>query len=347
MRIKQLSVVVPTYNMEAYLDKCLSSLILDAADFELMQSLEVLVINDGSTDRSSEIAHGYESRYPQIFKVIDKENGNYGSCINVALPVVTGKYIKILDADDYFYTPDFRQYLIEIETLDVDLVFNNMDIVNQKHEKTGEWRIHIQERQELTFDEISKHTQDFFVHKFAYKTSLLRDIGYHQAEGMPYSDNEWVAKPMVSICSAYYIPLNIYNYNRDREGQTISQETKSKSLESLKAMIFGLGDLWDSYNGESLRKQCLYKLFLKQITFVYNEFIHQHYYSDTEFRNFDKELIQRFPGIKPSIDDFWRINCLLFYLYPISYWRSHNNLFQWVVKLRIKAGQAWKHITTQ
>ena len=76
---KILTVVVPTYNMEQYLDRCLTSLIIDD---DKMALLEVLVVNDGSKDRSSEIAHSYEARYPDTFRVIDKENGNYGSCIN-------------------------------------------------------------------------------------------------------------------------------------------------------------------------------------------------------------------------------------------------------------------------
>lgn len=72
---KILSIIVPTYNVEAFLNKCLSSLVVGDKELELMQSLEVLVINDGSKDRSSEIAHQYESRFPETFKVIDKENG--------------------------------------------------------------------------------------------------------------------------------------------------------------------------------------------------------------------------------------------------------------------------------
>lgn len=338
-----LSIIVPTYNMEAYLDKCLTSLIIGEANSEQMQSIEVLVINDGSTDRSSEIAHRYEERYPDTFKVIDKENGHYGSCINVALPLAVGKYIKILDADDYMNTDLFCQYLKCLNRLDVDLVFNNIDLVNRKNEKTGEWRLLLPERQVLAFEEICKCTQDFFVHTFTYRTSFLRNIGYYQTEGIYYSDNDWVAKPMTAVSSAFYIPLNIYIYNKDREWQSTSIEVMSKSLGSLKTIIFGLGELWDSYTGETLRKQCLYNLFLKQITLAYNKFIGHRYYEDMEFRNFDKELLQRFPVLRTTIDGLRRIDCLLFYLYPIPYWRNHNTLLQWVVKLRIIVGHVWKH----
>ena len=103
---KILSIIVPTYNMEKYLERCLSSLIVSD---EQMAMLEVLVINDGSKDRSSEIAHGYESRYPDTFRVIDKTNGHYGSCVNRGLQEATGKYVKVLDADDWFNTENFAE----------------------------------------------------------------------------------------------------------------------------------------------------------------------------------------------------------------------------------------------
>ena len=98
-RNKILTIIIPTYNMEQYLRKCLDSLIVSE---ENMQRLEVLVVNDGSKDSSSAIGHEYEAKYPQTFRVIDKENGNYGSCVNRGLKEATGKYVKVLDADDYF-----------------------------------------------------------------------------------------------------------------------------------------------------------------------------------------------------------------------------------------------------
>ena len=75
---KLISIIIPTYNMEAYILKALESLVIPRN----LDALDVLVINDGSKDRSSELAHSFADKYPQSFRVIDKENGNYGSCIN-------------------------------------------------------------------------------------------------------------------------------------------------------------------------------------------------------------------------------------------------------------------------
>lgn len=102
---KQISIIIPTYNMEKYIGQCLDSLLIPEFD-----EVEILVVNDGYKDRSSEIAHSYANRYPDSIRVIDKSNGNYGSCINAALPVATGRYVKILDADDSFDTAEISKF---------------------------------------------------------------------------------------------------------------------------------------------------------------------------------------------------------------------------------------------
>lgn len=130
MMNKILTIVIPTYNMEKYLDKCLTSLVIE--DRELMKQLEILVVIDGSKDRSSEIAHTYQVRYPQTFIVIDKENGNYGSCINRGLKEAAGKYIKVLDADDCYNSKSLQQHLELLRIVDVDLILTSYVIVNEK-----------------------------------------------------------------------------------------------------------------------------------------------------------------------------------------------------------------------
>ena len=108
---KILTIIIPTYNMEKYLRRCLDSLIIDE---EGMKQLEVLVINDDSKDSSSQIAHEYQDKYPDTYRVIDKENGNYGSCINRGLKETTGKYVKVLDADDWFDNKSLMLFLTKL-----------------------------------------------------------------------------------------------------------------------------------------------------------------------------------------------------------------------------------------
>ena len=132
---KILTIVIPTYNMESYLRKCLDSLIID--DKDLFERLEVLVINDGSKDASSAIAHEYQDKYPHVIRVIDKENGHYGSCVNQGLKEASGVYFRILDADDWFDTETFTNFISLLLTLDVDLVVTDFIFVNSLGKVTG------------------------------------------------------------------------------------------------------------------------------------------------------------------------------------------------------------------
>lgn len=170
---KILTVVIPTYNMQDYLRRCLDSLIVSDG---LMQQLEVLVINDGSKDNSSAIGHEYQEKYPNTFRVVDKENGNYGSCINRALKEATGKYIKVLDADDYFSTDNFSSYLCFLQKHDVDLVLNDFVYIKPDgtilHRYTGR---NLPTDQTFSFEKLGADC-NIMMHAVAYKRENFKSI---------------------------------------------------------------------------------------------------------------------------------------------------------------------------
>lgn len=94
---KLLSIIIPTYNAEKFLDKGLTSFIMD--EQEKMDKLEVIVINDGTPDNSVAVAQKYVDQYPATFQIISKENGGHGSAINTGVEHATGQYMKCVDAD--------------------------------------------------------------------------------------------------------------------------------------------------------------------------------------------------------------------------------------------------------
>ena len=91
-----LSVIVPVYNVEDYLDECLGSLAS-----QTLKEMEILVVNDGTKDHSQDIIDRYVQRYPTLFLPLKKENGGLSSARNFALPQARGKYLAFLDSDDY------------------------------------------------------------------------------------------------------------------------------------------------------------------------------------------------------------------------------------------------------
>ena len=95
---KILTISIAAYNMEQYIEHTLNSLI----DEHIIDLLEIFVVDDGSMDRTLEIAMQYAKRYPQSIYPIHKENGGYGSTINTSVKLATGKYFKLLDGDDWY-----------------------------------------------------------------------------------------------------------------------------------------------------------------------------------------------------------------------------------------------------
>lgn len=295
---KILTVVIPTYNMEKYLVKCLDSLIIPDMD-----KVEVLVINDGSKDNSSRIAHEYQEKYPDTFKVIDKENGNYGSCVNRGLSEATGKYIKILDADDSFDNASFEKYISVLQNLDVDLVFN--DVIDVDPSDNELCKISINAQEDVVISDISS-VGSYSMHQIAYKRVNLIELGYKQTEGISYTDNEWCFWPMVTVSIAYYIAVPLYRYLCGREGQTtaptVYKKYFSQRLQVIKRLIF----LWER-NYESWKVLKVYPLLKECIQ------IEPFFYSC--IINGDKELQQLFVDFDNEIRD----TCPKYYQYSNTF----------------------------
>lgn len=246
MEIKLLTILIPTYNMQDYLNRCLDSLVVSP---ELMEQLEVLVVNDGSKDNSSVIAHEYEVKYPETFRVIDKENGNYGSCVNRGLAEAQGKYIKVLDADDWFDTGEFEKLMEKLTAIEVDMVltpFRSVDVtgkvngVNAQNLPIGEI---------IDFNTIDKTLiYRYSMHMVTYQTALLRDIGYKQTEGISYTDTEWTHCPQYAVNKFVYYPFVVYQYLVGREGQTMDPTVLSLNIWKYETIIHSLVDNRERYD---------------------------------------------------------------------------------------------------
>lgn len=233
---KILSVIVPTYNMEKYLDRCLSSLVVEDS---LMDTLEVIVVNDGSKDNSSHIAHSYENQYPQTFIVIDKENGNYGSCVNAALKVATGVFIRVLDADDCFDNDNFCTFLKLLLSEDIrtyyDCIFSDVVLVSElgKPNEFHTFKNHFPQESAFCIEDFDKYSiENIYMGEVTYRREkCLTSIQYHQTEGISYTDEEWVFLPLSMAEKFYYWPNIVYRYTVDRKGQTMDIYYKRYDME--------------------------------------------------------------------------------------------------------------------
>ena len=321
---KILSLIIPTYNMEKYLHKCLGSLMVK--DRTLFEQLEVLVVNDGSKDSSSRIAHQYENQYPLVFRVIDKQNGNYGSCVNCGLKNASGKYVKVLDADDSFDLSALEIFLSELHNTNAELVLSDIVMVDEEYHVT--WRSsykdapeHMPSRVDFEFSSyINRADVDYYgmMHGFAYRRDILLENNYSQIEGMPYTDQQWVFEPMKYVKTVYYVDVNLYNYLVGREGQTVSNTNMVKNVDYLMFMVEKLMSLFK----DGLREY--HKYYLKQIKvqldFLYKKGIIEKAYPIDKLISLDKKVSQNSDLNSLLLSsDYYRIPYIL-------EWRKHNYL---------------------
>lgn len=318
--MKLLTIVIPTYNMELYLDKCLKSLVLD--DETLMNKLEVLVVIDGSKDRSSDIAHKYQSSYPDTFLVIDKENGNYGSCINRGLQEAKGKYIKVLDSDDYFDTPNFESFLHFLCNTEADCVITPMVQVYEDGSEKKKWEYNLPDCT-FSLDGLGKAAEYMWMHCVCYKTDNVKRINYHQTEGISYTDQEWICLPMSTMNTIVYFPHVVYKYLIGREGQTVNTSVHQKNfwmeMKGLTKMLHDQNNLYKDCGIEGRRYidiRVRYRTKLLYYTF-FNSFNFSSYHNNKYIADFDKELLKYNKSLYEELNT---IHAGIFYY--VKHWRK-------------------------
>lgn len=273
---KILSIIIPTYNMEALLPRCLDSLLIN----QNFEALDILVVNDGSTDRSSEIGHKYESHYPGVIRVLDKPNGNYGSCINAGLKVAVGKYVKVLDSDDFFATNQLEKLVASMLVYDADVVYSDFTVLYDTRTDLRKSLVSDISDKILSLDTFPIPAALVSMHAMAYRTELLRTIGYVQTEGISYTDQEWIFFPMFYAKTMVYLPYNVYQYVMGRVGQTMDPEMLLRSYShTLKGVLrmmeyyrqfdkSKLSSYVRSYLSDRIEGRCayLYRMFIVTMT---------------------------------------------------------------------------------
>lgn len=275
--------------MEKYIRRCLDSLIIDE---EGMKQLEVLVINDGSKDSSSQIAHEYQDKYPDTFRVIDKENGNYGSCINRGLKEATGKYVKVLDADDKFDNVNFAKYIVFLNHVDCDLIltsFNRVDFDGNIISSTI-WEFNENEIFPIENIPLAK----IEMHAITYRTELLVSMNYRQTEGISYTDTEWSIIPLQNVGTCITFPLKIYHYVVGRAGQTIQPEIFVKNYNQLLFICNKILNAYDFSTANNKADKCIRFVFTTVLDYMYRTTIINDFDVNLEpLITFDKSLKEK------------------------------------------------------
>ena len=227
--MKVLSVVIPSYNTESFIEKDVNTFI----DEKLFDDVEILIINDGSKDKTGEIADRFEAQYPGFIRHINKENGGHGSVINRGIQEAQGKYFKVVDGDDWVNTENLIRLVEELKTSDADIVLNQYIKVDQT---TGNERLceaapsEFYGRGTVEFADLQKTATRYTIQSVTYKTSILRDNHIHMTEKCFYEDFQYTLYPVPYIKTALCLDFPVYYYLVGQKTQSVSAESSLRNM---------------------------------------------------------------------------------------------------------------------
>ena len=251
--MKLLTFAIPCYNSQDYMEKCIDSILVGGDD------VEILIIDDGSKDRTAEIADDYAKRYPTIIKAIHQENGGHGEAVNAGIRNASGIYFKVVDSDDWVDEFAYLQILDKLRELVGSE--NNLDMLlaNYVYEKEGAKHKKVMRQTGFPRDEVFTWSdiRHFYkghyilMHSVIYRTQLLRKCGLELPKHTFYVDNIYVYKPLPFVKTMYYMDVDFYRYYIGRDDQSVNEKVMigriDQQIKVNKIMLDDV-DLWSVKN---------------------------------------------------------------------------------------------------
>ncbi|MCM8710750.1 glycosyltransferase family 2 protein [Clostridium sp. SYSU_GA19001] len=232
--MKLLSIVIPCYNSQEYMKYCIESLLPGGEDVEL------LIVNDGSSDKTAEIADEYVRKYPTIVRAIHQVNGGHGEAVNAGIRNALGLYFKVVDSDDWV---DVRAYLkilkclkdFQAEAKSVDMIVSNFvyEKEGSKYRKIMKYEDVLPQGRIFTWDEIKnfRKGQYILMHSIIYRTQLLIDCRLELPKHTFYVDNLFVYVPLEHVRRMFYINVDFYRYFIGRADQSVNESVMIKRID--------------------------------------------------------------------------------------------------------------------
>ena len=275
---KLLTVVVPSYNASKYLDFNLRSFLMPSVP----EKLEVIVVDDGSTDATAQIADAYHEKYPDTIKVVHKENGGHGSGINAGLKAATGKYFKVVDADDWVDHEALERLLDYIASFDVaGTVIDTAQVqAEAKTQAQGKavfvpdviynnyyWRLTDEAKSPNEYERKTEFTEPFSgveyrkvydfeaiadrcyvkMHNMTIRTAILREHQIHIDEHCYYVDMEYIFFPMPHVETIAFLPEFLYQYQIGRQGQSMDPAKMQRNAAQYDHVLTSIYAYYDAH----------------------------------------------------------------------------------------------------
>lgn len=233
MESKLLTVVIPTYNIEKYIGTCINSFKNVSSQF--YKDFELIVVNDGSTDNSLQLVESLVKDSDVDIVVINKENGGHGSTINTGIREAKGKYLKVVDGDDWIDVQNFEIFLSKLKEIDVDMVITNYTEQHIYNETTKTIDFSGKYQENIIIESIPN--ERIPMHALTYRTNILKSNNINISEKTFYVDMEYTLLPLKYVNNYIYLNLDIYQYFLGRPDQSMNINVmKEKSDHHLRVL---------------------------------------------------------------------------------------------------------------
>lgn len=325
---KILSIIIPAYNVEKYIEQCLASLEVP----EILDLIEVIIVNDGSKDRTPEIAMKYCRKYPETYFLFNKENGGHGSAINYGIKYATGKYFKVVDGDDWLNSDKLPEFVQTLEQAEEDIVAADFQCIQDGTGCVLQEKYCTPEKEQYgrTFRLDQGEVKNVIkMHALTIKTEILKSNHITIDEKCYYVDCEYITFPIPYVKSVFFYSGFIYMYRLGRNGQSMDIRSMQKNHAQHRKVLDSLLSFYDNNCGKMSEKSQNYvETCIAQV--VENEF--QIYISMglkhgtmPELRKWDRQLKADYPKIydttsKKSITLLRKTNYLILPLGTLVYW---------------------------
>lgn len=216
---------------------------------DILGDIEILLINDGSRDNTLDILHQYETKYPSVIRVIDKENGGWGTAINLGIREAQGKYLKEVDADDWVSSENLKEYVDFLKENNIDYIatdYTEYFKATNKYERHS-YHKDIYNKPMLlnNFWENHSNAWDFPIHAITYRTQVLRDNNIKLGDRY-YGDIEYNLYPLPYVQTICVLPINVTVYFRGSDEQSTSTAGYAKHYKDYAAMSQRITNLYNN-----------------------------------------------------------------------------------------------------
>ena len=232
--MKLLSIAIPSYNSQDYLRHAVESLLPGG------EEVEILIVDDGSTDATAQIADEFERSHPGVVRAIHKENGGHGDAVMCGLAHATGLYFKVVDSDDWVDADAYPKVLDALRAhtapeKQLDLLVCNYiyDKVGVAHKHVVRYNNALREGEVLTWEDVGRFQvgQYLLMHAVIYRTQMLRDCGLSLPKHTFYVDNLYVYVPLPYVRKLMYLNLDFYHYFIGRSDQSVQEDVMIRRID--------------------------------------------------------------------------------------------------------------------